>query len=915
MAGPIGSATAAPQKPQGAPIPKAQKLNIDESCPSNQTTDPSGQSKSTSWFSTAVINLSKPVQCRSVDAINDMVQFLVIDGYKDALERYDQSLAEYKKKPSSKSAKNKLDSAEADFKKAEALLLQAGVNLFNAAILNKNPSFKAITLWILFAEYVGKASESIQLPKNLAALMNLSDEKINSEDRKILFDYVVGNSNTPSAEFSNRFLENSKALMATYNGWQNYGAGESGAFFGFLASYLEPAEYEKLQTYVLSKDDAYLSVLTSETTQTEARELHDISIEKFWQLYDETENDYMQSAPGSNHKIVFGKKLSDMNAIAAARNLSSLQKGFDRLEESSPGLSDSEYRDINTCLYLSYLSTGNKKSPLAKGYLETFTAFTKLYFKSSPTLRSTYASVLAQLEHVSSGYGFSKKDTAKIMGDICKETGCSLEGKQSVARLGDLKNTEITEVSPETLPQEVKDLLVKGGEWDLVKANIRNICFKPEIRVTGSSSYSKDTAGGQAFGLLKKVEIAFVNPDGSTLSAAMIASILVHEAAHNKFHSEAPLSLQYSTPDERHSYAIEYAFATKILPFLSKEDRAILSKNAEILKRAIKTANLILGYPDPENYLCENIKVPTQLHLEKHGAEESGLDMRYYPTNPAPGFLESKDAFTTFATSQNPNIDKSLIDTLWDIMSGKANLIVEYKTANRKIAGTPSISIERNRKNTPPLSAADTEQVVSLLTSVAAKAYPEVQIPDRYRVLGMLGRQRAVSWPEIKKSKLADVLGNPGLIDFGALQERIIKEPTSYSFSENRPVIEKRLAAFLRSLAAVIKTPLVPSSFSPEILFSSLDIARNIIRNPANLNYYRKLMNNPGIKPEDKQRIGLGLGIITSLNLIPEKPSVKLALLDSARIFLEKSLENIEANVSFVYSAATLREFFFAATM
>ena len=372
----------------------------------------------------------------------------------------------------------------------------------------------------------------------------------------------------------------------------------------------------------------------------------------FFKKYEQTQYDFEDTAPGTPQHQNLELALRDLRAIALARGIS--LAGYETL--NFRGLTPAENR----------LIAGIDS---AAELVRNVELFAHKYLAADGQPKRDYASVFYYFDELAVKFGLRGLDLDKILAGICKETKCGLSSHghlANMAKLSDIRNS--TEVGPEGLPREVKEILVKTKYWDLIKRNLGTIVFTTDI----NSGHSL----GRAYPFLHRVEIDFNGADGKVLSPWQIAGILVHEAAHVSWRAEAPV-LQNTTPSERQAFATELAFygdyVGKFGPPADLHNFAVICRASEW---AVKTANQILGY------------APDDLSPNKTVLPDPKIDLSYYPAKPNPAFLAVRSDFARLAAN-GPEADFASADLLWEVLEGRAELDISLPPGYQKDAPIP----------------------------------------------------------------------------------------------------------------------------------------------------------------------------------------------------------------------------------
>jgi hypothetical protein len=557
-----------------------------------------------------------PLNCREISLAPQLFH-----DYDQALKSYLDN-AKLKRKfernlPLSPAEKQVMDKLKA----AEDNIYRHGITLFSAALLTEKPSRNNLELWRAFAVRAELMPVSLTRTNTLFLL---ADPKLSIGDRRLLLDYCTSETGEIKPELAKRFAEHFRAVGTNYNGWQGgsyYTA--SHVFINVLAEILGPYDFEKFQIDLFRRDPKRFIVHLS------GEEIASYSaLDQGWLLMRRIGigKDFIQTSPDF-YKVLLFQRSRDLSVIALSRGFS-LEK-YDQVDYSLafPGLSAKEYAAMQVVNFYSRHTAGKTYRFYQQIFETTLTRFVEGYLRAPLHKKMAYAGLLHRLDRLAYKFGISDSELDRVLTDICRRPHCQLSPRGRIGKLANLAKLKMIEVPPEGLPVEIKSILKVTGNWRLVSQHLSSIAFTPAIKGGGGSATM--VVGGMAVPLLKRMDISYMNPDGSWVSAMEIAMTLVHEAAHVSWRGQDRL-LRQTTPDERNAYATEYQFLNRLE--LIYGPSLVLSRRIELVKKFISAANRVLDY-EPDDFRANKTDLPSLEFCRKHGvAGPEELDLSYYPS-------------------------------------------------------------------------------------------------------------------------------------------------------------------------------------------------------------------------------------------------------------------------------------------
>ncbi|MFH1390576.1 MAG: hypothetical protein ABIH56_07665 [Candidatus Margulisiibacteriota bacterium] len=793
------------------------------------------------------------------------------------------------------------------YQQATSKIILLGNQLFQAAYLADQPSPPALCRWQSFI--AGISQNQVQITQ-LSLLIALTSPRLTRPDRELLFPVISGQHQGVTPQLAAGFAHHYRTISTTYRGWGSSPATTgSELFMTILAQHLGPMEFERFQQRIMGENPAaYITALTG----PEIGYYQQLPPAELFQSYENLQKDLIQAPPGSALKINLYQKISDLQVIILGRKLSIINHDFSDLIHSLPGLSEQEYQSLFriTALikYSGYVNTGD--------YLQAFDYFAQAYLTAPDHLKTSYSGALHWLDTLAVDYGISRGEIDRRLTEVCRRHDCSLAGTGQLNSLVDLRNGGRIEVSPAGLPPEIKEILTGTGYWELVSQNLSKIVLTPEIE-EGSGIGAMD-AGGTAVPLLRQVEIDVIDRDGSQLPAWQIAAILVHEAAHVAWRKE-DLVWQQVVPDERHSYARELAFLQKYeerfgLPFPGSAKRIDFEASLLQSRAAVQTANAILGY-QPDDFDPTNRTLPNrQLLLARRLASFDDQELDYYPTNPSPNFLNSRDSLINFIREINPSLSsksEQLATILWPVIEGKASLEVAAVASQDSIRHVKVYYLTQGNRR--ELNENEVNDLVELMNS--ANQMPGKPLQNmRYFALVNSGRiiNNVVNQPN--KNNIAAYLRAGSPLNLNQLQAWVISTGVDYNVPAIRRKIEPNLPNFLAELGGTVASTPLLNSFNIGDLHDILTRIRSIINDPRQLSAYQKMGKDPKQRPQQRQILALLLNIYRQVSSAAASREERLALVDFTNAYL-MNLTTGPVKLTTEYTGVNLINYFYTSSL
>jgi hypothetical protein len=577
----------------------------------------------------------------------------------------------------------------------------------------------------------------------VGALFVLAGSRMESSDREMLFNYLKsysdpqGSGATLSSEIATRFLECLRLDALSYNSWQGWGYESTHSLFiSFFKVLFGNGDYIDLASKLMNADvdgtPAYqfllTQVLSSEAQayfvpcDTQEAEDH-LYVELFlkWQF---AQREWQNAPIGSELKILAYQRLSDYETIAMARGWY-LNFWFQDLNLSIPGLNEDEYHDLFKAEF--YAQPVNYQF-----YIDTLKNFVD-QFKAAGQ-NSERREALSQAIHLLVGlaphYNVSYAEVNQILRPIMSLATGNISDLQALQNLSHDKV-----VAPEGIPQEIENILVQTGYWDLVSRNLYQIRFSREID-EGQGSFIMDSSG-YAIPCLHMVTIDYIDIYGEMVSPWEIAATLIHEAAHVAWNDmvaeEAPNRggedfekfFLSSLPNERQAVLVEMEFLKGYLDGYQAEldpqniNRINSFLNVNLVM--VREANRVLGY-DLEDLNADNFTLPPPAFLLERGLESaSDLDLQTYIYYQAVQSVNSEEAIDLLMDSApcifngpicNPSQgERNTIEYfLKEVLKGKAYFDITYVSNEISITLVyPYTGIRR------PLSASEAQTLCYVL--------------------------------------------------------------------------------------------------------------------------------------------------------------------------------------------------------
>lgn len=651
--------------PSASPLPRPAEVKTDFECADG------------SRFSSP-LNIAPPLTCHEISPVP--AEFIELSSaqadydHEEGLEAKDN-----RKQPLTEKEQKIVDRLIA----ARNKVVDLGVDLFKAALIAEQPSAAAGRLW---QEYLAQVKKIDVFLVHTDVLQALADPKLGRADRSLLFNFVTG-SRPLSPELVSRFRYHFRQQALEYNGWQgtNY-TSEHTQFIKVLAEF-QGNSFGRFQAGLIAREPLnYLTCLS----RPEAKYYLRCSRSALRQKYVDLRSNLWAAPPGSQQRIELKRATDDLWTIALARGISMSDLSSLPSEGDEPStLTAEETQTVNQINYSTRLAGGRSDSPYTQQFKAAFKEFAGKYLLAGESHKKSYAGVLTRFDDLSVKYGVRGAELDEILAEICRTKDCGLTGRDHLNSLQDLVALKSANVSPEGLPQEIKDILVKTGYWQLIKDNLNSIVFKAD-----TAEYKW---GGEAAPLLRRVVLIF-DSKGELMDPWQIAAALVHEAAHVAWRSQ-PALLQNSTPDERQAYAVRLAFRNKYAelygtPKAVKEAKAFLADRLQD-EQAIRAANQILGYA-PDNLSAAETALPSSELCRQRGlASADELDLSYYPAWPSPSFLAVQSDLDKFVNEFYPELDQATRGLLWEVLGGRADLIVSAKINEGSVAARPGLTLRR----------------------------------------------------------------------------------------------------------------------------------------------------------------------------------------------------------------------------
>jgi hypothetical protein len=558
---------------------------------------------------------------------------------------------------------------------------------------------------------------------------------LDAADRRLLDDFVSGKNRAVTPELTARFLYHYRQNILEYTGWQGEKRfNQHAVFLDTLAgAYDLPLFFERLETRLLAgkQPKEYLTHFSPREAETLLR----YNEKDFLQKYDDLQRDLKTTPPGPLRVHIF-RAIGDLRSLALARGISLVVQDNLTLEKQIPGLTYTEYQDIERIDNYARLAGGRGTSPHLEYFKKTFADFARQYFTATGSHKKDLSMALVFCERAATKFGVRAIELDGIMEQACRANNCDLKGKDRINTMEQLQYVfQSAEVSPDGLPGEIKEILAKTGYWDLVKNNLSNIVFTDRL-----SSGGWETSG-LAEPFLRRVKVAIDDPDRKLKSAWKIADILIHEAAHvDRAWRARPAILHNTVPKERHAYAVELPFFDAYLKIYGPpEDFKEFNDTRNKLVRIIRTANQILGYA-LDDLSAENAALPDARLCRQRGVSSIyELDLSYYPAYPGPSFLADKSAFDKLL-AHYPALDRATAGLLWEVAEGQAELAVSIRQGKASADELPLIALYRSTGKLE-LSGQQTKQLARFFTLIISSA-SGLKVESPYLSLRLFGSPR-----------------------------------------------------------------------------------------------------------------------------------------------------------------------------
>lgn len=564
-------------------------------------------------------------------------------------------------------------------------------------------------------------------------------QELSPADRRLLDDFVSGKNRDVTPELAARFLYHYRQNILDYTGWQGEKRlNQHAVFLDTLASaYDLPLFFERLEGRLIAGQSPkeYLTHFSPREVITLLR----CNEKDFLQKYDDLQNDLKATPPGPLRVHIF-RAISDLHSLALSRGISLVVQDNLTLEKPLPGLTYAEYQTIEQIDHYAKFADKRGTSPHIEYFKRTFADFARRYVTAAGPHKKSLSMALTFCERAAAKFGVRASELDSIMERTCLANNYDLKGHDRLDSLADLNKVIYAEVSPDGLPIEIKEILIKTGYWELVRDNLANISFTSQIP-SGDWSTS-----GLADPFLRQVKIAYSDPEGNPLPSWKIVDTLIHEATHTDPAWRAqPAILQNTVPNERHAYAAELPFFDAYLRnFGPPTDLKLFNEARNKVVRIIKTSNQIMGYA-PDDLSAENTSLPNAQFCRQRGVSSIyELDLSFYPAYPGPSFLADKSAFDKLI-ARYPALDRSTAGLLWEVTAGKAELMVSVRRGENSLREVPRVILSRPTGGLE-LSGPQTKQLVKFFALVLSAAGLTVKEP--YISLLLFGTRRMNTSPK-----------------------------------------------------------------------------------------------------------------------------------------------------------------------
>jgi hypothetical protein len=781
----------------------------------------------------------------------------------------------------------------------EALWLQASA-LFSLAMLSEDPTDSQVQNWVNFGGILNDSP--LMGDRRFAALLILSNAKVPLEDRKFLYEFLTASHSRQihlMPQMRQKILQSYLELSENYTGWERDGSIRYGLYFSFLENLMGSEAVEGGLAGIFRSN---IYTLTGSLTHNQVQHYLHMDEDAFTDEFLQAQMQLSQYPIGSNNLIQAEKKYMALQAIAVARGISLIDLEYRKIFSEMPGLSNEDQSAIYALLEASRTPQGMDNAYYITLFEDTLESFQGRYLAADGTASASLGLALNILYQISAYFGTSFSACGQKMEALAQTLGVSLEPKGKIAHTEQLVTASPVSVPPQGLPVEVVQILQRTGYWELVKDNIREIYFTPEIN---EGSYSADS-GGNANSALGRVEIDIMR-NGKLIEPWEIAMILVHEAAHVDWHRNAPLELMDSTPNERNSFLMGFQFLEKYLELATSDQYAELGLAEKLLLdsdeareisifiwsgiAAGQAANLALGYRS-DDLSVNNYMLPSPQFLLSHGLDDlADLDMSIYPTDLASNFIlvpgKLQDILDSLGLPASQ--ETQLMNILGPVLAGEATLELDMSYAYG-IDG-PSLSHlkiylinsqgERHRLNESEMIALN-DGLTAICQNYLQNQIPS-QMNNQYLGISMLmsiSREVQVeetanfSWSEARalmeqagEMEVAEILQEYGESRYG-INLNTWADQISQSLPAVTPVI-------IEALSDLHLGQLKRSDYS-QIFHSAIDL----LQDPEKVEEYQNYLNSGTLSATNKKLIKAILVIYNAVQTIDD-PSLRLAVVET----------------------------------
>jgi hypothetical protein len=279
-------------------------------------------------------------------------------------------------------------------------------------------------------------------------------------------------------------------------------------------------------------------------------------------------------------------------------------------------------------------------------------------------------------------------------------------------------------VSPEGLPLELKEIFKQTGYWDLV-SQLREIrFFGKDIADYNYRNLNDNSLAGRASSYLGYVEIEWQGK-----SSWEIAQLLVHEAAHVAWRSEAQNRYELeSLPNERHSCLHEADFLEQYLNICNPAGSEKIDIEMEFYyhRACGMAASLAMGIP-LENFNPNSNILPAADYLSSLGLNDlSQFDLDIAAYHQVNIFAENEAALHRFiwnriipTTEEENHLVENAEKILNEVMGGEAYLSANYNLDQSQEQNL-ELGLFRTDGSYVSLSENEVKALLELFTSAAS---------------------------------------------------------------------------------------------------------------------------------------------------------------------------------------------------